>query len=96
MVSSTLREDWVYSLDKSFTSFLKEKSNILRSDAYWSFGGKKKKKHTDLVWINLFKLDTHYQHPLQSWLQAYYLLYIIYEPGLNTFLEEVCKLSLFT
>lgn len=26
----------------------------------------KKKKHTDLVWINLFKLDTHYQHPLQS------------------------------
>lgn len=43
MVSNTLRGDLVYSLDKSFISFLKEKSNILRSDAYWSFGGNKKK-----------------------------------------------------
>lgn len=44
MVSNTLRGDLVYSPDKSFISFLKEKSNILRSDAYWSFGGKKKEK----------------------------------------------------
>lgn len=33
-------ELWAYSPDKSFISFLKEKSNILRSDVYCSFGGK--------------------------------------------------------
>lgn len=34
------RELWAYSPDKSFISFLKEKSNILRSDVYCGFGAK--------------------------------------------------------
>ena len=43
-------ELWAYSPDKSFISFLKEKSNILRSDAYWSFGWKRTRRG----WINMF------------------------------------------
>lgn len=49
--SGGTEELWDYSPDKSFISFLKEKSNILRSDEYWSFGG----KEPDQGWINMFK-----------------------------------------
>lgn len=54
------------------------------------------KKKTDLGWINMFKLDTHYLYSLQSWLRTYCLLYTTYEIGLNIILEEVRGLNLFT
>jgi len=95
MVSSTVREGWVYSPDKSFISFLKKKIQypeircILR--LWWN-----KKKTPDLGQINVFKLDTHYLYSLQSLLRTYCLLYTTYETGLNIFLEEVHGLNLFT
>lgn len=58
-------------------------------------GKEKITKTTDLGWINLFKLDTHYLYSLQSWLHAYCLLYTTYETGLNIFFVEVYGLSLF-
>lgn len=57
---------------------------------------KKRKKKKKTVWINVFKLDAHYLYSLQSWLHMYCLLYTVYEPGLNTFLEKVYGLNLFT
>lgn len=65
MVSNTLRGDLVYSPDKSFISFLKEKSNILRSDAYWSFGGKKKEK----------KKKRQFGLMCSNWMLTIYILY---------------------